>query len=95
MERILNQKLCDSIFVSVGRDANFMHDSCCIAGVASLRVARETEMDEAHWLLGRVQVNGKLVRMEERFAQNALIPDAYGARASGVKNGVMFVPKIG
>jgi hypothetical protein len=33
--------------------------------------------------------------MKERFAQNALIPDADGASASGVKNGVMFVPEIG
>jgi hypothetical protein len=58
MERILNQNLGDCIFVGMGRDANFMHDCCCMAGVASLRVARETEMDEPHWLIGRVHGNG-------------------------------------
>ena len=79
-------------FVVVWRDTDFVDDRLRVAGSTTRVIARKSEMDETDSLLISVQRQNQFISMEERLAENALVPNAYRTYAFGGKGGVVVRP---
>ena len=92
---MIDQGLGDRVLVFVGCNANLVHHGSGMTGIASVLVACEPKVNKAYWDAFFVRCKNQSIALKERFAENALVPNAYWANAFRVKRNVVVMPKLG